>query len=215
MNKNRDDLISELSHNLTSTRRAGRTVDLFIYWLLFNFITSLFFVTSTGSFREGSFRQAYESSQFLLESLVGLLAIVLLGVTAIRSGIPSNISRMKRNTPALLLLFIWLAFYVVGIWWPALEPTTLGKREFPCYLETMLYGLPSLVIGLYFIGRLYSLNGAWSGLMIGLAAGATPALIMQFACMYIPIHIITHHLIPGLTLGLIGMFVGRLYLGKI
>jgi hypothetical protein len=50
--------------------------------------------------------------------------------------------------------------------------------------------------------------------MIGLAAGATPALIMQFACMYVPVHIITHHLLPGLMLGVIGLIAGKYFLSR-
>lgn len=214
MNRNRKELISDLSRDLASSSRAGRTTDLITLWLIFNFVAALLLVTSTGSFREGSFQQAYEHPRFLLESLTGLLAIVLLGVTAIRSGIPSNTPALKQYSPALLILIIWLGFYVAGIWFPALEPSTLGKRDFPCFLETMLYGLPSLVMGLYLIGRLWPLDRMWAGLMTGLAAGATPALIMQFACMYIPTHIITHHLIPGLTLGIVGIVGGKLFLKK-
>ena len=90
----------------------------------------------------------------------------------------------------------------------------INKREFLCYVETILYGLPSLVIGIYLIGRLWPLHGASTGLIIGLAAGATPALIMQFACMYIPLHIITHHLLPGLLLGIVGLFAGKYFLTK-
>jgi hypothetical protein len=214
MNKNRNELISELSSDLTVSSRAGQTVDMIIYWLVFNFIVAILLIYYTGPFREGSLQQTYNNPQFFLESMIGLLAIVLLGVTAFRSGIPSNISKLKRFSPALSLLLIWLGFYVVGIWLPALEPSMLGKRDVLCYVETILYGFPSLILGLYIISRLWPLHGAWTGLMIGLAAGATPALIMQFACMYVPVHIITHHLIPGLMLGVIGLFAGKYYLSR-
>lgn len=214
MIKNRNELISELSSTLTVSSRAGRTADMVIYWLVLNFIAAIFLVYYAGPFREGSLQQAYENPQFFIESLTGLLAIIILGVTAFRSGIPSNISSLKLFAPAVLLFLTWLGFYIVGIWSPALEPSTLGMRKVPCYLETVLYGLPSLALGLFFIGRLWPLHGARTGLVIGLAAGATPALIMQFACMYAPLHIITHHLLPGLMLGVIGFFAGKYYLSR-
>ena len=214
MNRNRNELISELSRDLTATGRTGQTVDFVIYWLLFNFIVTLSLISFTGSFREGSLQQAIVHPQFLLESLTGLFAIIVLAVAAFHSSIPSNVSSKKRLSPPLLLLFIWLGFYVFGLWSPALEPSMLGKREFFCYVETILYGLPSLALGFYLVGRLWPLHGAWTGLLIGLAAGATPALIMQFACMYIPVHIITHHLIPGLVLGIVGLIAGKYFLTK-
>lgn len=214
MSKDRTQLISELSGDLTVSGRAGRTADMTIWWLVFNFIIAALLIDATGPFRAGSLHQAQEHPQFLIESLTGALAIVLLSVSAFRSGIPSGIVRLKKFFPALALLIAWLGFYVAGIWSPALEPSTLGARTSPCYVETVIYGLPSLFFGLYTIGRLWPLNGGWTGLLIGLAAGATTALYMQFACMYAPVHIITHHLIPGLLLGGIGYFAGRWYLKR-
>lgn len=214
MSKNRNVLIAELSDNLTVSSRAGRTVDITVLWLLFNFATAILLIWYSGPYRAGSLQQVHDHPQFLLESLTGLLAIIMLGVSAIRSGIPSNISGLKQYLPALLLLLIWIGFYVVGLWSPALEPSMLGKRAFPCYLETMAFGLPSMLMGLYLVGRLCPLHGARTGLMIGLVAGATPALVMQFACMYAPSHIIIYHLIPGLMLGVVGFFAGKYYLMK-
>ena len=103
---------------------------------------------------------------------------------------------------------------MAGIWSPALEPSTQGARASLCYVETVIYALPSLLLGLYFCGRLWPLNGGWTGLLVGLAAGSTTALIMQFACMYEPVLIITHHLIPGLLLGGVGLVAGRFYLAR-
>ena len=214
MNKRRNELISELSNDLQATSRSGQTLDLIVYWLVFNFVVALLLTWAMGPFRENSLQQAYEHPQFLLESLTGLFAIVVLSVAAFHSAIPANISRVKQFTPALLLLLLWIGFYVFGLWSPALEPSNAGMRNLLCYFETMIYGIPSLVLGLYVINRLWPLHGAWSGLSIGLAAGATPALIMQFACMYVPMHIITHHLLPGLMLGLVGLVAGKLLLTR-
>ena len=214
MSKSRQQLIAELSGDLRHSPRAGRTADMAAYWLMFNFIIAALLIYLTGPFRAGSLEQMLVHPQFLFESVTGLAAIIMLAMTAVRSGIPSNSTRLKRFLPALLLISIWLGFYVVGIWTPALEPSREGARQSHCYLETVFYGLPSLILGLYIIRRLWPLNGAWTGLMVGLAAGATPALLMQFACMYMPVHIITSHLLPGLLLGVVGLFAGRIYLKR-
>lgn len=214
MNKSRNELISELSNDLTATKRAGRVMDLILLWLAFNFIVALSLTYFTGPFRAGSLQQAYNNPQFLIESLTGVFAIVLLSVTAFRSAIPANVIRLKQFLPALLLMSVWFGFYVFGLWSPAIEPSMHGKRDLLCYMETMLYGLPSLIFGMYIIDRLWTLKGNWTGLMIGLAAGATPALIMQFACMYAPDHIITYHLLPGLMLGVVGLLAGKYLLTK-
>lgn len=214
MNKDRRQLIAELSSDMTATGRAGRTADIIFSWLACNFIVAALLIYATGPFRSGSLQQLQHHPQFLIESLAGVVAIIVLGASAFRSGIPAAASRFKHYLPALALLFIWLSFYIVGLWVPALKPSTLGARTWPCYLEVILFGLPSLFLGLYVVGRLWPLSGAWTGLLIGLAAGAAPALIMQYACMYSPMHIITHHLLPGLLLGVVGLFAGRFFLAR-
>jgi hypothetical protein len=111
----------------------------------------------------------------------------------------------------LLLLVAWIGMYVFGVFDPALEPSMAGKREH-CWIEAFIYGAPGLALGCYALRRLWPLHGAWSGALLGLAAGAIPALIMQFACMYAPLHIIVFHLLPGLALGAVGAAVGTIVL---
>jgi hypothetical protein len=214
MKESRDRLIETLCNELGITHRVGKTWDMILFWLVLNFLIAFVLVYLGGPFRDGSLRQAGENIQFLLESIIGLVAIIALGITAIRSGIPAGGSFSRRYAPALLVLLVWIGFYFVGIWHPALEPSMVGKRDNLCYLETLIYGLPSLLVGLYLLSRLWPTNGGWSGLMVGLVAGMTPALLMQFACMYIPLHIIMHHLLPGLVLAITGLLLGKIYLYK-
>jgi len=51
--------------------------------------------------------------------------------------------------------------------------------------------------------RRAALQTMWTGALAGLAAAAVPALMMEFACMYEPAHILTMHLspIPVITVG--------------
>ena len=37
---------------------------------------------------------------------------------------------------------------------------------------------------------------------------AMPALLMQFACMYVPLHILLHHILPGMALAIVGGIAG-------
>lgn len=214
MNKKRAQLITNLSHELDVIQRPGQTSDLVFLWIVANFLMVVLLTFMTGPFREGSLSQLQSHPQFLIESLVGVCAIVLLAVVAFKSGLPSTRSILKLSFLPLLLLLGWLAFYFAGLWSPALPASMAGKREIACNITTLLMGLPSLVIGLLIIRRLWPLHGAWSGLLIGFAAGATSALIMQFACMYSVDHIFAYHLFPGLLLGPIGMVLGKYFLTK-
>ena len=51
--------------------------------------------------------------------------------------------------------------------------------------------------------------------MAGAAAGAIPGLIMQFACMYVPSHILAFHVGPIAVLALLGAVLGPLLLRRI
>ena len=53
-----------------------------------------------------------------------------------------------------------------------------------------------------------ALTGGW----VAFAAGLIPAFLMQFACMQISSHIITHHLIPTLLVGVVGLLAGAVML---
>ncbi len=47
-----------------------------------------------------------------------------------------------------------------------------------------------------------------------MAAAAVPALMMQWACVYAPDHILIHHLLPVLAVGAAGALAARLLLPR-
>lgn len=214
MDKQRAQLIKNLSQDLEVIQHPGETFSVAILWLIVNFILAMLLTLATGPFRTGSLDQLQTHPQFFIESLVGVAAICLLAFVAFRTGLPTGRSMLRISLAPILLLLAWIIFYFIGFWEPALPASMAGKREIHCNLTTLLIGLPSLLFGLVIIRRLWPLHGAWSGLLMGFAAGATPALIMQFACMYSIEHIFQHHLLPGLLLGPIGMVMGKYMLKK-
>lgn len=211
MNKQRADLIAELTADLKPVAAGGRTAGFAMVWLIAAGSFSYVALLLTGSMRAGSLAQLLETPQFLAESLIGAAAIVALVIAGLRLSVPSMRPLWSRVAFALSVLAVWVGCYLYGLLEPALEPAMAGKRG-GCWYETTLIGIPALLAGLSFSRRLWPLHGAWSGFMLGLAAGAIPALLMQFACMYIPQHILLHHLGPGLLLGPVGGVLGWLLL---
>ncbi len=214
MDKQRAQLIKNLSQDLEVISSPGQTLNITILWLMINFSLTVLLTLATGPFRTGSFDQLQTHPQFFIESLVGMAAIILLATFSFKSGLPTGRTVLKIGLTPCVLLLIWISFYFYGFLEPALPASMEGKREIHCNLTTLLIGLPSLLLGLFMLRRLWPLDPAWSGLLLGLAAGATPALIMQFACMYSIEHIFQHHLLPGLLLGPIGMIIGKYSLKK-
>jgi hypothetical protein len=198
MNKRQNTLISNLSHGLTPVKPPPDLNKLGMAWFLLSAIYVVVVIQLFGPIRPGALTQLATEPRFLLETMLGVAATLWISLLAFRSSVPGALSK-QFAVAGLVLLALWLAQYVIGVFSPALKPSTLGARHH-CYLETMLYALPMILTGLYFVRRLYPLRPMRTAMSIGLVAGMLPALYMQIACMYDPIHILTFHISPGLLM---------------
>jgi hypothetical protein len=207
MTKPRDLLIAELSAAATPITRPGKTDRKAVLWLGLATVIAGALIVANGPLRPGAVEQLHRTPRFLFECLFGFAAIVTLSLAAFRTGIPTTTPITRRVAWPLSLLAVWIGLYLVGLIDPALAPSMVGKRAH-CWLEAFLYGMPGLVLGVIALRRLWPLHGVWSGVLLGLASGALPALMMQIACMYAPLHILLYHLLPGLALGLVGAVTG-------
>lgn len=204
-----EDLITELSADLKPVRRPLPLALLTGLWLL---LSTCFVVAITGWFgpiRPTALTQLATEPRFLLETLLGVLAIGYSTVVAFRAAIPGALTRRSAMISAGLMT-LWLANYLVGLVSPALEPSMLGKRPH-CVVETLLFGLPLAGLAFLMSRRLYPLRPVYTASLFGLAAGMIPALYMQIACMYMPLHILTLHILPGLLVAVVSALCA--YLG--
>ena len=191
-------LISNLSRDLAPVAPPPNINRLAIAWFL---LSAIFVVAIThlfGPIRPGAFSQLGTEPRFLLETMLGVAAILWTSLLAFRSAVPAALSKQFAAT-GMVLMALWLAQYVIGFVSPALEPSMLGKRDH-CFSETLVYSLPVILTGLFLIRRLYPLRPLRTAMSIGLAAGMLPALYMQLACMYEPSHILGYHILPGLLM---------------
>lgn len=205
--KQRKQLIDELAADLDPVKNPGRILAKTMLWLTSAVIVTIVLLRARAPFRPGSGEQLLEHAQFSAESLLGAAAIAALAVAAFRTAIPGLGSHTRQLAGPIGLTAIWFGCYVYGLFDPALPPSMAGKRPH-CVVEVFAYGLPALAMGLLALRALYPLHGAVSGAMMGLAAGAIPALAMQFACMYLAPHILTYHLAPAIALSALGALAG-------
>ena len=198
MNEQYRSLIAKLSHDLAPVQKPPKINRLAMAWLL---LSAVYVVVVTGlldPIRPGATTQLVTQPRFLLETLLGVAAILWFSLLAFRSSVPAALSK-PFAVAGVVLMALWLAQYVIGLFSPALEPSRLGARSH-CWLETMVYALPVILAGLYFVRRFYPLRPVRTAMSIGLVAGMLPALYMQIACMYAPIHILLFHILPGLLM---------------
>lgn len=198
MNEQQRTLISNLSRDLAPVKPLPNINKLGIAWFLLSAVYVVVVTHIFGPIRQGALTQLVTEPRFLMETMLGVAAILWTSLLAFRSSVPAALSNQFAVTGAVLLV-LWLAQYVIGIFSPALEPSTLGERHH-CYLETMFYALPVILAGLYCVRRFYPLRPVRTAMSIGLVSGMLPALYMQLACMYDPIHILAFHILPGLLM---------------
>lgn len=199
--RNRDKLIADLSRDLAPVRRAPGTDRLAAAWIGLGAVFVVAASYLAGPVRPGAFSQLLAEPRFLLEMALGVLAIFWTGLLAFRSAVPAALTRRFAATGSVLMA-AWLAQYVFGLVDPALEPSELGKRGL-CSLEVMAYSTPLILVALFLVRRLYPLSFVRTALAAGLAAGMLPAWYMQLACMYEPVHILSFHVLPGLSMALV------------
>lgn len=196
------DLVADLSTGLRPVRSPPRLELIALLWLLasagFVVAVTLWF----GPIRSTALAQLATEPRFLAETALGALAIAWVAVVAFRAAVPGALSH-RFATLSVGLMLLWLASYVVGLVTPALEPSMLGKRDH-CFIETLLFALPPALLAYLLMRRLYPLRPVYAASWLSLAAGMLPALYMQIACMYEPLHILQMHILPGLLVMLVG-----------
>jgi len=197
-----DELIADLSRDLAPVKPAPNINVLALVWFLGSAVFVIVVTHLAGPVRPGAFSQLASEPRFLLETLLGVAAIIWVSMVAFRAAIPAALSKTFAIA-GVILMSLWLAQYVFGLVSPALEPSVLGERAH-CYLETMAYSFPPILIALFLVRRLYPLHFLRTSMTLSLAAGMISALYMQLACMYEPLHILEFHILPGLAMVLIG-----------
>ena len=174
MSRDTEHLIASLSTGLKPVR-SQLPVDLIaLLWLVSSAAFVMAITHLFGPLRPNALAQLATEPRFLLETLLGVAAISYTAVVAFRS-----------------------------LTYPALEPSMLGKRDH-CVFETFMFAVPPACLAFLLTRRLYPLKPVYSALLFSLVAGMLPALYMQLACMYAPLHIIQMHIIPGLLVMLAG-----------
>jgi hypothetical protein len=211
MRSRQEELIAQLTAELTPVKAAPPPLRVAGLWWLGSWLFVVLVTLLTGPLRPRAFVDLVTNAQFAAESLVGFLAAALIAAWVFEDGIPGTRRRGLLQV-GLLAAALWLTAYVVGLEYPALEPSMAGKRA-GCVLQTLLFAAPPMAAGIWLTNRNYfPLAPLRSAALIGLAGAMLPALFMQFACMYDPAHILRFHILPipfVVMAGVMGAWVAR------
>jgi hypothetical protein len=207
MTRRREDLIRELATTPAVTPGAGAIEPRALRWLALATVIALFAIVWREPLREASLARLLAEPREALGVGLGLLATLSAGLAAFRSGVPSPTSPLRHALWPLLFGTAWIGLLALGTLGGD-DIATAERTRALCWLEVFVYGVPGLWLGLVAVRRLWPLHGAWSGALLGFAAGAIPALIMELACVNEPGHSLAYHVAPGLALAAAGALVG-------
>jgi hypothetical protein len=205
-------LIDDLVRDLTPVRRPGRVARPTAFWLLAATVYGVVIILATGPLRPGALGALATHLSYIAETALAVFAIVTLATVTLRSAIPGSV-RALRWLLALVPLVVWVAIYVFELRYPPVYYSSLGGR-YECFWQVVLFSLPALGLMLYGARRLFPLRPRVTGFLAGAAAAAIPGELMQFGCMYVPEHILTHHLFPIAVTAVIGALLGPLVLKR-
>ena len=167
-----------------------------LVWLVVSAAYVAAVLLALGPVRDGAAEQMIDHPRFGLEMLAGCAALVLFAFSAIGQSVPGVPTRRLLQI-GWVLAALWLLNFLLGMAVPTLEPSMHGKREF-CSWESYLYSGPPALFAIILQQRRYPMQPVAAGIYAGLAAGMLPAVAMQIACMYEPVHILKHHAAPVL-----------------
>jgi hypothetical protein len=199
-------LIDDLVQDLRPVQRPGRIARPTALWLLAATVYGVVIVLATGPLRPGALEALADHLSYMAETVLAIAAIVTLAAVALRSAIPGGV-RSLRWLAALAPLVVWVAIYAVELRYPPVYYSSLGGR-YECFWQVVLFSLPALGLMLYGARRLFPLRPRVTGFLAGAAAAAIPGELMQFGCMYVPEHILTHHLLPIAVTAVLGALLG-------
>ena len=139
---------------------------------------------------------------FSLEMLLGAISVSSFTYFSLSSVIPGSGPKNKYLWLSLGSLSILVLLLVKGIYVPHKQVSMLGKRP-TCYYEILTLGILPFTHLVYLCKKGVIFFKARMLFAAALASALIPALLMHMACMYDPLHVLEHHLVPVLffTLG--------------
>lgn len=206
---NRTDLIKQLSKRVAPVKPRSSILLPAILWFICSWLYVISLSLYLGPLRPDAVAELFTSPQYAFESTIGFIAGTLFCVIAFQESIPGA-QRKWLIYLTYVITVLWIGCYLVGLSFPALQPSMLGKRVH-CVLEAYLYSIPPLSVAYLLIYRRFPLNSLRAGIYTGIGAGMVPALFMQFSCMYDPKHMLTHHIGPITVAIIAGAILGIIF----
>jgi len=195
--------------NLSQSLKPMRTFNPFhrtIFWLLLFIPSTVLFMLYLQAYRPTFLDHLIHYPRFSLEIVSGCL----LGSLFVFSFFGSIIPGYRFSKKIIMSGFVFLALLLISLFLSFIDPSPpeshLGARPY-CAEEAFAYeilGVLSLIVFLRNIDWRISFTYC---LFAGIGVGLFPALLMEMACMYTPMHALFFHFGPSVFVGIFAAYI--------
>lgn len=206
----KEKFIREISKNFSGFSPSPFAVSTSLRWTFLAFAIILGVSSLIGSFRPNLYQQFLAHPKFGVEVVLGLAIVFFASWSVLALSTPGD--RTKKII--LFLLFIGALFIgSIGFSYykPSADTSMIGKRAF-CFLEGVIYGLLLSVSLIFLASRRAPYNRITIGLFSAISSVALTTTLMHLACMYVPTHIVSHHIAPILIVAPISVLASILFI---
>ena len=198
-----EELINQLSKDLTPTPKLRPLAQLFGFWLVASLLYVFGLSAVMGSFRPGFISDLALDPFWLLEVIAGIAIVCLVGWAALASAMPG-----LRHQTFLRIAGIATLVWLMGVgvdWLPVhhlregltVADPMLGKRPH-CIWETLLLTALPMTATIVMQQRRYPADKIKSVALAGISSAVLATWTMQMACMHHTEHSLSFHLAPAL-----------------
>ena len=207
------EIIEELVGDLKEFKPAVPSVRVAIFWTIISLVATILLSLATQPFRANFIEQAFSSPRYFIELASGFLIVFFCAWYIFSLSIPGE--KVVRTKAALIFSAVVFSGLIA---YSFIEPSTtasmVGKRPY-CFYEGLLYG-SILSLSLLAIARRRAVFfRSKVGLLSGVAGVGITAIVMHAACMYDPLHVLDHHILPVLFVSVFGLIGAKFLLPKL
>jgi hypothetical protein len=203
-------LVRRLATKVKPTRRLWSVGVRLGIWILLEVGVLAWVVTHT----DNDFIQKLRQPVYTIEILFFAAAAIISATLALRSAVPGRALRASEATLAAVLLLAGAVLVTVAE--PVITANLLAdfmRTGLRCARETWMLAAAPLLLLWWMVRRGASMRGGLSGLLVGAGALFFSFATMRIACpIDEPLHVLTWHLLPALTLIALSTLVGGVWL---
>ena len=211
MNHNMENLIEKLANDKNRPEKLSSPAKRFLKWMALAFFYLSVALTAIGIRIDST--EFMRSPFLILETLTLIFLALSSAFSVFILSVPGSQFNSKKKVTLFPLLFWVLLITLKFIQTKEFNLTFKSILGFACINEILFVGVPVSLLLFFMVKKASPTSLMWSGWLAAISGVSLAGVGLQFTCSNRDIlHIAISHLGPILTIGLIGILVGKKFL---